>query len=289
MELEDVLSDKEPEKKEEAPKSEVVVEAEKTDRSQEYVSRKKQAQAKEWEAQGRDPATGQYIKKEKPEENKPEDKPAEKPVEKAAEKPKEELSEKERGFLAAAQEERRKRQDLERRLAELEKAKPAAPAEHPKAFWDDPEGALAKHNESTAALKKDMEGMATKIRLDTAEQIARSKYSDFDEKIQVFADLVQKNPALAGPWLSSPDPAEYAYKQGKNYMEFQAVGNMDAFREKIEKETRLKLEAEYQEKQKALEKERAAIPPSLSDARGTQTHRPVWNGPLSLDDVLSSK
>lgn len=236
---------------------------------------------KELIAQGRDPETGQFVKEEIKEEVK-----TKVEVKKEPEKPIEELTVKEKAAFAAVADERRKRQELERRLAELQ-PKPAA-AETPKAFWDDPEGALKRHETAIAQT-------ALNTRLQTAELIARNKYQDFDEKIARFSELVSNTPGLAPQWLNSPDPAEFAYRTAKNHMELQDAGSLDQMRSDIEKrvraEERTKVEAEFKAKAEALEKERAALPGSLSDVRGVSSQRAqsVWGGPTSLDEILKGK
>ncbi len=80
----------------------------------------------------RDPATGKFVAKQEPApEAKVEAKIEVKP-------PAEELTPKEKALLQAAQDERRKRQELEVRLKALEK-----PPEPEKTFWDDPEKKVA--------------------------------------------------------------------------------------------------------------------------------------------------
>ena len=259
-------------------------------------SNRKAWQDKEQAAQGRvrDPDTGQFVKaEEKPAEPAKAPEPAkaaepEKQAEpaKAAEPakpaaPVQEFTEKEKAFLRAAQEERQKRQQLEARLKELEAGKTAEPA---KTFWDDPEGALKAHEER-------IRQEATNARLRMAEFTARQRHSDFDEKIAVFSSLVQDTPGLVQQWLASPDPAEFAYKIGKNHKELQEVGGIEELRAKIERDTesrvRAKIEAELKAKAEALAKERAAIPPSLSEARSAAApNRPVWSGPTPLDSIL---
>lgn len=254
-----------------------------------YRSSRKEHRKREWEAQGRDPETGHFVPKEKPEEKvetAPEEPKAEvkaevkeepkaPPVEVKAEV-KAEFTEKERAFLATAQEERRKRQELERRIAEMEKK----PAEAPKQFFDDPEAYLK-------TLKEEVNSSILNSRLQTSEAMARQRYQDFDEKIGVFSEIIQKTPGLHQQWLAAPDPAEFAYRTGKNFKDLQDAGGIEQLRAKLEKETRLKLEAEFKEKEAALQKEKAKLPPSLSDARGTTSHRPAWSGPTSMDDILS--
>ncbi len=120
--------------------------------------------------------------------------------------------------------------------------------------------------------------------------IARYRHTDFEEKLNIFQELVSKTPGLWQQCLASVDPAEYAYGLAKNHQELQQVGNLDALKAKIEKETearvRVKIEAEIKAKDEALQKERAALPGSLSDARSSGVNRPVWGGPPPLDAVL---
>lgn len=256
------------------------------------VSRKVAMRDKEQLAQGRvrDPETGQYTKIEsKPEEPaKPEapkepvkaEEPAKPAVPSAA--PQQEFTEKEKAFLRAAQEERGKRQELERRLAAMEAAK--GPAEPAKTFWDDPEAALKAHEDR-------IRQEATNARLGMAEFTARQRHPDFDEKVAKFAEIIQGTPGLHQQWLASPDPAEFAYTIAKNHMELQQVGSMEEMRAKIERETearvRTKIEAELKAKADIMARDRAAIPPSLSDARSSgPANRPVWNGPTPLDSIL---
>lgn len=259
-----------------------------TERAQ---SRKSAHQEKEFAAQGltRDPDTGQFAKKDAaPQEQKPVDGtlssaaavPPAPAVAAPAAPAAEQMTAKEAAFLRAAQEERGKRQELERRLAALEAGKPQEPA---KTFWDDPEGALARH-------KQEIEGVVTSTRLSTAEAIARGKYPDFDAKIETFKEVLTQTPGVYQQWMQSPDPAEFAYRMGKNHQELQQAGSIDGLRAQITKETevrvRAQIEAELKVKAEAAAKERAALPSSLSDARGTTVNRPVWNGPTPLEDIL---
>jgi hypothetical protein len=278
MELSDVLSDKEPEKQEsEAPP----VETEKQD----YSSTRDRLRARENEARGRDPNTGKFTPKEEAkEEPKVEVKPEAKPEAKVEPK-REEFTEKERAFLRGLEEERRKRQELERRLADYEKEK-TSPTEK-KTFWDDPEGAL-KNFEQGLEQKLTQREMNTKLQ--TSEVIARSRYQDFDEKVEIFASLMKDTPALGSQMVSAPDPAEFVYNTAKKHKMLQEAGSIDSLREKIEKETRAKIEAEYKAKQEEIDKQRAALTGSLSEVRGGSTQqKPVYSGPTSLDDILKGK
>jgi hypothetical protein len=194
MELSDILDGSTPEgvpiEKAEPLAAEPAAPVEKAEAApvEKAQSRKKAFQQKERDTREagngrvRDPETGQYVPKpveaessaETPKTTEIADKTPDAKIEPAPqqvvkEQPKQEFTDKERAFLAAAQEERRKRQALEQRLAQLE----SKPAEEKKTFWDDPEAALQHFQKQT-------ETAITKTRLDTAEAIARTKFKDFD-------------------------------------------------------------------------------------------------------------
>jgi len=271
-ELKDILT-------EEPQKTEVVEEKveQEVDKPQ---SRRKAHQEKEQRA--RDDG-GRFAKEEQKEEAAPEEPKvevkAEEPKAEVKVEPKQEMSEKERAFLAAVQEERRKRQDLERRLAEVEKVKPA----EEKTFWDDPEGHLK-------SFEQKLENERIQTKLQTAEAIARSKYPDFEENVTYFVEALQSTPGLHAQWLQSHDPGEFAYRLGKITKDVRSAGSIDALVEKIRKEEREKVHAEYKKKQDEIEKQRQDLTPSLSDVRGAARRtQPVFSGPTPLDSILSGK
>jgi hypothetical protein len=227
-------------------------------------------QPTEQPAQSRD-ESGKFAAKEAAvEPEKVEPKP-----EKEAITPAQEASAKERAYYAAAMDERSKRQALEKRIAELEGQTKKEPA---KGFWDDPEETLNK-------FKGEMLGLVQKTRLETSEHIARTKYQDFDKSIEVFGQVLQATPGLKEQWLQSGDPAEFAYRIGKNYSDIKDAGNVESLRAKIQKEEREKIEAEIKEKSEKSRQERESIPGSLTDARG-HSSRPVFTGPTSMDNIL---
>ncbi len=287
--LDDILSDKPAAKPEaEAPATDKPA-GEPAERPawDNYESKKQRAQRKEWEAQGRDPETGQWAKKDdaepkadpkaepkaeaKAEPEKPKE-PVKSEAPAAPAQPKEEFTARERAFLATATEERRKRQALEQQLKE---AKPAEPA---KTFFEDPEAHLA-------AVRNEVKTEIVRSRLDTTEAIARSRYPDFNEKIAIFTEVLEQTPGLAQQWLSQPDPAEFAYNVGKKQLEFRQAGSVDALKEKWSKELRGQWEKEQKDKEDKARKEREALPGSLSDTPGSVS-RPHFTGPTSLEDIL---
>ena len=247
------------------------------------ISNRQEWRDKEQDAQGkvRDPSTGQYAPKEVKEA--PVESPkAEVKVETPKEptKPLDEYSPREKAAFAKAADETRKRQALERQLEELKK-------DPPKPFFEDPDGALARQ-------KKELEDkinysiLSTKIQ--TSESIARSRYPDYDEKFNIFNELVITSPHLAEQAFQAPDPAEFAYKTAKTHKDLQDAGGVDKLKEKMEADLRTKIraeiEAELKTRKEALEKERESLPGSLSDTPSKGVNRPVWGGPTSLDSIL---
>lgn len=225
-------------------------------------------------------ATGKFAPKEPATPETPESTP-----EPAKAAPKVDFSEKERALLAAATEERRKRQELERRLAEISKP----PQEPEKPFWDDPEAALKRQTQHLEQSKAQIAQMFIQERIKISEHHARKQYEDFDDKVNEFGQALQEVPGLYQQWLSSPDPAEFAYKTAKNRIELREVGSLEQYKAKIEKEARIKVEAEFKKKMEDLEKQRQSIPDSLSSVTGAtgQTSKPVWGGPTPLRDILA--
>jgi hypothetical protein len=201
--------------------------------------------------------------------------PAAAPAPQTPEPPKEQqFTERERAFLKAAQEERDKRQALERKLAETK------PPVEVKDFWTDPDARIK-------AMEDHMQQVQITTVLQTTEAIARSQHPDFQEKLDSFGKLMEQTPGLYQQWLASPNPAEFAYKTAKNHMDLQQAGNLDTLKANIEKELRIKIEAEMEAKRQELEAARAAIPPTLSDARSVgNNNAPVWGGPTPLDNIL---
>jgi hypothetical protein len=186
------------------------------------------------------------------------------------------MTDKERGLQSAMIEERRKRQELERKLQELQQQPPQGEA---KTFWDDPENALQ-------SVLGQVSKAVTTTKMDTAEMIARSRYQDFDQKIDIFADILQNTPGLREQWMSAPDPAEFAYRTGDNFLKLQQAGNIDNMKANLEKEIRIKIEAEMKAKQEAEKAQRDAIPGSLSNVQSAPSPKAVWGGPPSLDNIL---
>jgi len=174
----------------------------------------------------------------------------------------------EEGLQAALLAERRKRQELEQQLAESKKKKPD--------FWEDPEARLAD-------TENRFQQQLVMQKLDISEAFAREKYSDFDEKLEVFAAMTQENPALYQQMIQQVNPADFAYKAATNQQKLKEMGNPLEYEAKLEARLRAKWEAERAEENK----KRADLPGSIATTAGVGgSTAATWSGPTTLDDLL---
>lgn len=182
--------------------------------------------------------------------------------------------------FAALKDERRKRQELERRLLAIEQQHSAPrPQQPPADFWDDPQAFMdSRLNQLGETLLQQWEQRQQVQRLNTSEQAAKANHPDYDEAYEAFAQAVQANPMLAHEMAQALDPGEFAYRKGKTALEIQKVGSVDELRAQIRKE----VEAEA----------RAAMPtpqfPATTAADGSVGGRtgPEWEGPKPLSQLL---
>jgi hypothetical protein len=185
---------------------------------------------------------------------------------------------------AALKDERRKRQELERKLeaAIAQQQLFKQPPDHPPpSFWDDPDAAMAHmrqemRNELLQSLRQEQQIE----RMNLSEAAAKLKYPDYPDAFAAFEQAVQYNPRLAQEMVSAADPAEYVYSKGKAALALEQHGSIEAL-----------LAAERQ-KWEAEVKGHVPAPlanlPSTTAADGSVGARsgPEWNGPPSLKEIV---
>ncbi len=283
MELDDILKEETPP---EVPQTDEVAEAQARADSEgraKHGERKTMAREKERAAQeaGKEPPPVKASAETPPVEVKP---------------PEQEMTPKEKAAFTKAADEARKRQEKEQENAQLRaqiaaltqaQQRHAQQQEAPKPFLEDPEGHFNGFAQNVVqALAQTRQEIAGN-RLATSEMIARSRHADFDEKMAAFKDIVAQAPQVWAQCSANVDPAEFAYTTAKNHMDLQAAGDIPTLRANLERELRIKWDQEQKDKQETVRKERAAIPPSLSDARGVRQNKVAWGGPTTLDSILS--
>ena len=197
-------------------------------------------------------------------------------------------TEQERVPVAALKDERQKRQQLEERLRQYDEyfaslSRDKAPEEAPDQFVD-PEGhqAYVIRQAVQAAIREitpQLQQQRTLSRAEMSEMVARTKYPDYDDKIEVFKEAAQRNPLLIQQVQEASDPATYAYNAANNYLEAKQYGTAMPTREQIKAELRDELIAELGI--------RPNIPSSLADARSVGSRSgPAFNPDYSLSEVL---
>lgn len=160
------------------------------------------------------------------------------------------------------------------------------PEGEPKTFWDDPEGTIAQ---AVTGVRQEM----TARILDISEASARARHADYNDKFNVFAELVSKNPHIYQTMLAQPDPAEWAYQTAARQAVMQDIGDPLEYRSKIEQEIRaqIALEKAEEDKKKADEMIADKLPRSFSETRnvGTGDKTTQFNPNIPMKDILAPK
>lgn len=192
-----------------------------------------------------------------------------------------ETTEEEPWTKKAVLDERRKRQELEQRLKDLESKKEPEPAPD---WWADPEKA-AQHQ------SQQIEARLYQQKVEIGQDLMRSQHDDYDDMEARFMEMAQENPALRTELQKSANPARFAYETAKKAAEYDAIKDVDSYRAKLEAEVRKDVEAklrkELEAEQEKKAKKEAAIDPSLastSSKGGLKSDD--YAGPTPLDEIL---
>ena len=181
----------------------------------------------------------------------------------------------------AVLDERRKRQELEQRLREIEAKK--EPEQAPD-WWADPEKA-AQHQ------SQQIEARLYQQKVELSQDFMRSQHEDYDDMEARFMEMAQENPALRTELQKSANPARFAYETAKKAAEYDAIKDVDSYKAKLEAEVRKDVEAKVRQEIEAEQKKKAdkeaAIDPSLastSSKGGLKSDD--YAGPTPLDEIL---
>lgn len=189
----------------------------------------------------------------------------------------------------AVLDERRKRQNLENKLRELE-----ARLHQPTQQYEPQQAPdwYAEPEQAAAALQAEVQHRMYQTAVYQSEMIMRDKHADYDEVSQLFAEAAQQDFNLALAVFQHPFPAEYAYAVGKQIMLMQEIGNdPGAYRAKLEAEILAKhglAPGEAPRPQQVAPKADNSVPRSLGRAVSQQPRnsRGQFEGPASLDELL---
>lgn len=129
-----------------------------------------------------------------------------------------------------------------------------------------------------------------RTRVEQSQFMMRQKHTDYDEVEAVFADEANRNPALWQELARHPVPASFAYEHGRKVRAMREIGEDPvAYREKLKQE----LLAELQPSQPApqLKPQTLAAPTPPPSLAGVPSASPQvvrgYQGPTPLEDLLS--
>ncbi len=195
--------------------------------------------------------------------------------------------------VAALQEERRRRQELERQLAEATRQPPPKPVDPPKRpeLFEDPDAYRAD-------LERTFDDRLANERLNWSELQARQVHGTevVDKAFQAFGEIVQKNPALYQQVMGSQHPWDAVVQVVRKIEALNEIGDPMTFAQRKEAELRQRLRAEWDAEQASkAPPPPAAAPLALPTALGSvpsvapRSSAPAWNGPTSLANVFQPR
>lgn len=187
--------------------------------------------------------------------------------------------------IAALKDERAKRQALEERFRQSEERlqqydayfaqqrQGAEQQEEP-----DPIEFITQQVMAKFAPQAELQALVT--RTNVAEEFARQKWPDYDEKVELFKEAAKANPFLIQEMKGASNPAEYAYNVSQKIHEARTYGTAAPTREQIEAELREKILAES-----GIARPQAPTSLVNTQSRGSRGG-PAWAGPSSMEDIL---
>jgi len=124
------------------------------------------------------------------------------------------------------------REQLQQRAAQPQQpmAPPVVPAQPPVDIWTDPDQ-YTKYQVSTelAPVRQQFENQIWELR----EELARTRYPDYDEARSYFLKTANENPAIREQFQRAPDPIKFAYESGKKFLAEEEARWMERLRPKF--------------------------------------------------------
>lgn len=199
--------------------------------------------------------------------------------------------------------ERRKRQELQRQLDELngklsvyqdqtkkphEPQGPKAPVDPDAEFFElGPAKYFEKQREAftraQAELERKMEQAATTQRITMSETLVRSQFDDFDDVVDGFVDVASKNPHVHQQFLQQANPAKFAYDYMKLHKQVQGVGSIEDLRNRIREEERARIQEELRRDAVKADAERVSTSSAAAQSVGSAR---VAVGDIPLSEIL---
>lgn len=172
---------------------------------------------------------------------------------------------------AAVLDERRKRQELERKISQLEaQQNPATAAPEPKARPD----VFENQDAAFAHIEERFEQRLLSQRIETSREDMQERHADYDEKELMFVELAQADPSLVAKMQAAARPAKFVYDHVVKHLQMQEMQDPDAYKAKLKEELRAELLAELESERSAADDAEATgktpPPPQLVNRRSAE-------------------
>ena len=190
--------------------------------------------------------------------------------------------------VKAVADERRKRQELEKRLAEFEQrfaqlSQPQQPAPEPPSWELEPA-------QAAQYLQQQFAHQVWETKVSLSEEVMREKYGDYDDVSATFAEAARRDPSLLNRLYAAPNPARFAYQEGKKLKTLAEIGDdPDAYERKIlEKYGYTPGQQQTSAPPREAPRTAQSVPRSLARdvSQQPRNNRGQFDGPASLDDLL---
>lgn len=204
-----------------------------------------------------------------------------------------------------ALDERRKRQELERQLAELTKQR-AAPQTPQQAQpqpsqpqpdvsqgmperpdpWIDPQGAM---DWDRALLQRQIDQSVYETRTTISREMMLQTKPDFEEMENIFFQALPQMPHLAPQIRRHPMPAKFAYEMGVKIKALMEIGDDPAaYKQRVRQELEEELRSQAGTQPPPSPAPKASTPKSLAATPSAQPRddRGRFQGPASLESIL---
>lgn len=206
----------------------------------------------------------------------------------------------------ALEDERRKRQEYEQKLNELEnfirqqqqpkpqpQPQPQQQEPPPPDYYADPEGYLRHYNQQIQAhqarMAEQFQAQLFQTRAEHSAELMRLRHADYDEVEKVFVAAAQQSPHLVAEMANNPNPAKFAYEIGRYLKTMSEIGSdPDAYVERKLAE-RLAASGNAPSPAQTPAKSAAPVPKSLASTTSAVPRNPS-NGQFTsrapLEDLL---
>lgn len=181
----------------------------------------------------------------------------------------------------AVLDERRKRQELEAKLAKYEEEK-VEKIKRPDVL-EDQEGAF-QHTESA------FENKLFQERINLTRELMMEAKPDYSEMAALFLEMVKENPSLESEIRNSSNPAKFAYNKAKEkveYNEFQKTKETPEYKQFLEAKKSGKLNALVEETPEQKRNKSALNVPDLINSTSAKSGH--TEGERSLDQILKKR